>query len=141
VAVIRVGHAICQMSAGPSHLPVAPKTPGTVNRSAAVVPIARRSAFNERGQALVEYAVIVALIGACLVAILGLVGRATRNAYDKTSSTISQHTTSAYPGGGGGGGGGLSGSVHVIPASSGEPSDSAVAAGSEDSASASHGAH
>lgn len=112
-----------------------------------MVPIARRSACNERGQALVEYAVIVALIGACLVAILGLVGRATRNAYDQTSSTISHKATSAYGvggdggGGGGGGGGGLSGSVHVIPAGSGEPSDSLVGAGSSDSASALPGTH
>jgi Flp pilus assembly pilin Flp len=105
-----------------------------------VVRIAHRSALGERGQALVEYAMIVAIIGACLVAILGLVGRATRNAYDRTSSSISNRTTSAYPaqGGGGMGGGGLSGSVRVIPASSGQPPDSAGDAGSPDSAAASH---
>jgi Flp pilus assembly pilin Flp len=105
-----------------------------------VVPIARLSAVNERGQALVEYAVIVAIIGACLVAILGLVGRATRNAYDRTSSSISNQTPAAYPaqGGGGMGGGGLSGSVRVIPASAGEPPDSTGGAGSPDSAAASH---
>jgi Flp pilus assembly pilin Flp len=104
-----------------------------------VVRIAHRSAINERGQALVEYAVIVAIIGACLVAILGLVGRATRNAYDRTSSSISNRTTSGYPaqGGGGMGGGGLSGSVRVVPASAGDPSDSTGGAGSPDSAAAS----
>lgn len=106
-----------------------------------MVRIARRSAINERGQALVEYAVIVAIIGACLVAILGLVGRATRNAYDRTSTSISNRTTSGYPAPGGGGmgggvtgGGGLSGSVRVIPASAGPPPDSTGGAGSPDSA-------
>ena len=44
---------------------------------------------NERGQALIEYAVIVAVVGACLVAILGLVGRATNRAYERTSSAVS----------------------------------------------------
>ena len=107
-----------------------------------MVPIARRSGLNERGQALVEYAVIVALVGACLVAILGLVGRATRRAYDVTTSTIAAPSAPAYPAGGGGGGGsgggGLSGSVRVIPASSGEPPDSAGQAGSQDSVTESH---
>jgi Flp pilus assembly pilin Flp len=45
---------------------------------------------NERGQALIEYAAIVAVVGACLVAILGLVGRATNRAYERTSSAVSQ---------------------------------------------------
>ena len=105
-----------------------------------MVPFARRSAHsNERGQALVEYAVIVALIGACLVAILGLVGRATRQAYDQTTSRISQPSPASYPVAGGGGGGGMSGSVRVIPANSGEPPDSAGDAGSQDSVPDSHG--
>ncbi len=45
---------------------------------------------NERGQALIEYAAIVAVVGACLVAILGLVGRATNRAYQRTASAVSQ---------------------------------------------------
>jgi Flp pilus assembly pilin Flp len=104
-----------------------------------VVPIDRRSGSNERGQALVEYAVIVALIGACLVAVLGLVGRATRNAYEQTSTTVSQQTGSGGylgGGGGGGGGGGFSANVHVIPAGSDAPTDSLAGAGSQDSATA-----
>jgi Flp pilus assembly pilin Flp len=102
-----------------------------------VVPIDRRSGSNERGQALVEYAVIVALIGACLVAVLGLVGRATRNAYEQTSTTVSEQTSSGgYLGGGGGGGGGFSANVHVIPAGSDAPPDSLAGAGSQDSATA-----
>jgi Flp pilus assembly pilin Flp len=45
---------------------------------------------SERGQALIEYAAIVAVVGACLVAILGLVGRATNRAYERTASAVSQ---------------------------------------------------
>jgi Flp pilus assembly pilin Flp len=55
---------------------------------------------NERGQALIEYAAIVAVVGACLVAILGLVGRATNRAYERTSSAVSQGK-SGFQGAGG----------------------------------------
>jgi Flp pilus assembly pilin Flp len=67
---------------------------------------------NERGQALIEYAAIVAVVGACLVAILGLVGRATNRAYERTASAVSQ----GKPGFQGGGGGILTGT-----SSSGRP--------------------
>jgi len=56
---------------------------------------------NERGQALIEYAAIVAVVGACLVAILGLVGRATNRAYERTASAVSVGKP-GYQGGGGG---------------------------------------
>jgi Flp pilus assembly pilin Flp len=55
---------------------------------------------NERGQALIEYAAIVAVVGACLVALLGLVGRATNGAYERTASAVS-HGTTGYHGGSG----------------------------------------
>jgi Flp pilus assembly pilin Flp len=55
---------------------------------------------NERGQALIEYAAIVAVVGACLVAILGLVGRATNRAYERTASAVSQGKP-GFQGGGG----------------------------------------
>ena len=61
---------------------------------------------NERGQALIEYAAIVAVVGACLVAILGLVGRATNRAYERTASAVSEGKP-GFQGGGGGGGGGI----------------------------------
>jgi Flp pilus assembly pilin Flp len=66
---------------------------------------------SERGQALIEYAIIVALVGTCLVAILGLVGGAAKTAFHNTSTVVRQ--VSAPAGGGGGGGG-----VPAIPASS-----------------------
>jgi Flp pilus assembly pilin Flp len=53
---------------------------------------------NERGQALVEYAAIVAVVGACLVAILGLVGRATNRAYERTASAVSLGGKPGYHG-------------------------------------------
>jgi Flp pilus assembly pilin Flp len=55
---------------------------------------------NERGQAIFEYAMIVALVGACLVAILGLVGRATNRAYQRTTSAVTFGGSAGYSGGG-----------------------------------------
>ncbi len=43
----------------------------------------------EQGQALIEYAVIIALVGACVVVILGLVGRAAKNVYDDMAMAVS----------------------------------------------------
>ena len=79
---------------------------------------------NERGQALIEYAAIVAVVGACLVAILGLVGRATNRAYERTSSAVSQ----GKPGFQGGGGVILTGTSGGRPRGRGSeepPADSA----------------
>ena len=53
---------------------------------------------SQRGQALVEYATIVAVIGVCLVAILGLLGRATGRAYDRTAAAVSLPGNSGYSG-------------------------------------------
>ena len=97
----------------------------------------RSSRCGERGQALVEYAAIVALIGACLVAILGLVGRSTKQAYEQTSATMTRATVAGY-GTGSGGGGLLVGSTparpRVTPETAGTPADSSGAPGSSDSA-------
>ncbi len=93
--------------------------------------IIRRS---ERGQALLEYATIVALIGTCLVAILGLVGNATRKTFDRTSSPLMRQ---ASVGGAGGSGHG----VPAIPASNpGEPDSSGAGGEDPDSTSGVEGA-
>lgn len=43
---------------------------------------------NRNGQALVEYALLVALVAACVVAILGLTRNAARGAYARTSVKV-----------------------------------------------------
>jgi len=103
-----------------------------------VVLPSRSSRYGERGQALVEYAAIVALIGACLVAILGLVGRSTKQAYEQTSATMTRATVAGYGTGSGGGGGLLVGSTparpRVTPETADTPADSSGASGSSESA-------
>jgi Flp pilus assembly pilin Flp len=97
----------------------------------------RSSRRNERGQALVEYAAIVALIGACLVAILGLVGRSTSRAFEQTSASVTSATAAGY-GSGSGGSAVLIGSSPGRPRMTSEqaatPSDSSAVAESPDSA-------
>jgi Flp pilus assembly pilin Flp len=68
----------------------------------------RRSRPNQHGQALSEYAMLVAIVGMGLVVILGLFGRATKQAWQHSENTFAQEPV-AYGGGGGGGGGGSSG--------------------------------
>jgi Flp pilus assembly pilin Flp len=93
---------------------------------------------NERGQALIEYAAIVAVVGACLVAILGLVGRATNRAYERTASAVSQ----GKPGFQGTGGVILTGSSSSGPRagrpSPEPPADSAASAESDDADGTTH---
>ena len=74
---------------------------------------------NERGQALIEYAMIVAVVGACLVAILGLVGRATNRAYERTATAVS----AGKPGFQGGGGVILTGAYSGGRRGSRDPAD------------------
>jgi Flp pilus assembly pilin Flp len=96
-----------------------------------------RVRLDERGQAILEYAMIVAVVGACLVAILGLVGRATHKAYTQTAATVGRQATStaAYGGGQLGGGGGVRGIPAGIPGAPEDPADSSAA----DSAGDDHG--
>ena len=93
-----------------------------------------QSGLGERGQALMEYTMIVALIGMGLVVVLSVLGGTVRNTYQRTSATVSRQTVGA---GGGGGSGSVSTSLHptqVTPASPSDPPDSTGAGGSSDSA-------
>ena len=70
-----------------------------------------RSVSNRRGQALSEYAMLVALVGMGLVVILGLFGRATKHAWQQSESKFADEPTAAAGGAGAapvGGGGGAS---------------------------------
>jgi Flp pilus assembly pilin Flp len=84
---------------------------------------------DQRGQAILEYAIIVAVIGACLVAILGLVGRATQKVYTQTSATVARQGASpaSYGGAQLGDGGGLLGIPAGSPGVPDEAPDSAAA--------------
>ena len=80
-----------------------------------------RRGIGERGQALVEYAALIAVVGVAIVAILGLVSRATENAYHRTANSV------AIEAGGRSFEDGGAGAVQIIPAGSRPPSDSASA--------------
>jgi Flp pilus assembly pilin Flp len=97
-------------------------------RGDVLVTISRAAPLSERGQGLVEYAIILALIGVGLIVILGFLGRTTRNVYDQTASALGGQT--GAPASSGGMGGGLAGGVRVTPASPGNASDSTSGAGS-----------
>jgi len=85
----------------------------------------RRARLNQHGQALSEYAMLVAIVGMGLVVILGLFGRATKQAWQHSENTFAQEPV-AYGGGGGGSGcgggsggkpysGGVAGDVQHTP--------------------------
>jgi Flp pilus assembly pilin Flp len=95
-----------------------------------------RVRLDERGQAILEYAIIVAVIGMCLVAILGLVGRATQKVYTQTSATVARQgaAPAAYGGAQLGVGGGVLGIPAGHPAVPDSPPDSAGADSSAASA-------
>lgn len=98
-----------------------------------------RSRAGERGQALLEYAMIIALIGMGLVVMLNVMGGAVRNTYQRTSDSVSRQTMGA--GGGGGGSGSVSVSVHptqVTPPSPSEPPDSTGEGDSHDALATTH---
>lgn len=87
-----------------------------------MVPLVQPFVGNRRGQGLIEYVLIVTLVGCCLVAILGLASTTTRNVYQKTSSTITRQT-SAGGYGSRGSLGGWHGSGGSAPASNPEPDE------------------
>ena len=92
-----------------------------------------QSGLGERGQALMEYTMIVALIGMGLVVVLSVLGGTVRNTYQRTSATVSRQTVGAS-GGGGGGSGPVSTSLHPTPVSPSAPPDSTGEGDSSDPA-------
>jgi Flp pilus assembly pilin Flp len=84
----------------------------------------KRPGLNRRGQSLAEYATLVALVGVGLVVILGLFGRATKQAWDQSASKFSDQPAVASTGGGGGGSGGpwSGGGAVTAPSHGGGPS-------------------
>lgn len=84
----------------------------------------RRATLNQRGQALSEYAMLVAMVGMGLVVILGLFGRATKHVWQSNESQFANgdpSVASAPSPAPGGGSGIVSGSVHPTPSPSTAP--------------------
>ncbi|HKU60048.1 MAG TPA: hypothetical protein VJQ44_02435 [Gemmatimonadales bacterium] len=84
---------------------------------------------NRKGQALMEYVLLIALVAACLVAILGLTRKAANDAYARTSDQLGPIQSAGF--------GSSAGSWHpsadgaptpTPPDSAGPPADSAGAA-------------
>ena len=101
--------------------------------------------LNRRGQALSEYAMLVAVVGMGLVVILGLFGRATKQVWQNSESKFADEPALAsggghpapYTGGGGGtssGGSTASGAVQHTPPPTrpkNDPSDSTGSAAAD----------
>lgn len=78
--------------------------------------------LNRRGQALSEYAVLVAIVGASLVVIIGLFGQATKQVWQRSESSFTNESSVASTAPSpapapapSGGGGAASGSVQHTP--------------------------
>jgi Flp pilus assembly pilin Flp len=93
-----------------------------------------RLSHSQRGQGLVEYVALVALIGTALVLVMGLVGQVTSNAYRNTATAVSRETGHPY-GGSGSGAGGNSGTPYIpvsAPPKRRPPPDSTSTSGTPD---------
>jgi Flp pilus assembly pilin Flp len=105
---------------------------------------AKRSGMSRQGQAMAEYAALVALVGVALVVILGVFGQATKHAWDRSSSNFADDPPAVAYGGAASaysGGGGSSGGVRYTPPSmsSKDPAGPANKPGSSDSTSSGSG--
>jgi len=118
----------------------------TLGRSIVVDTSRSRSVSNRRGQALSEYAMLVAVVGMGLVVILGLFGRATKQVWQNSESKFADAPgvasggsgPSPYTGGGGTASGGSSASggspaSGVVPPTppQNDPSDSTNSASAD----------
>jgi len=91
----------------------------------------------ERGQAIAEYVLLVALIGVCLALVLAMVSKAASRAYHQSTVSLQQQVPNYGSGGGGGvvlvgsssGGGG---GVKVPPASDSDSTGSGDSGGATD---------
>ena len=101
-----------------------------------------RSTLNRRGQALSEYAILVAIVGMSLVVILGLFGRATKQLWQSNERkfaddpTVASTAPSPAPSPSPSGGGAASGSVQPTPPPSDPPPPPKQESGDSGSASA-----
>jgi Flp pilus assembly pilin Flp len=99
-----------------------------------------RFGHSQRGQGLVEYVALVAVIGTALVLVMGLLGQATGNAYRNTAKAVSRETGHPY-GGSGSGAGGYSGTPYIpvsAPPKRRPQADSASSADPSDDLGAGH---
>jgi Flp pilus assembly pilin Flp len=93
----------------------------------------------ERGQAIAEYVLLVALVGVCLVLVLAMVSKAARRAYHQSTVSLEQKVPNYGSSGGGGGGvvlvgssSGGGGGVKVPPASDSDSTGSGESDGATD---------
>jgi Flp pilus assembly pilin Flp len=93
----------------------------------------------ERGQAIAEYVLLVALIGVCLALVLAMVSKAASRAYHQSTVSLQQHVPNYGSSGGGGGGvvlvgssSGGGGGVKVPPASDSDSTGSGDSGGATD---------
>jgi hypothetical protein len=86
-------------------------------------------AKNRKGQALMEYVLLIALVATCLVAILGLTRKAANDAYARTSVKLGPVGDAGFGSSGGSWRPSADGAPTPTPADSagGEPPDSAGA--------------
>ena len=81
---------------------------------------------NRKGQALMEYVLLIALVATCLVAILGLTRKAANDAYSRTAVQLNPMRHAGLGGSSGSwhpGGGGSGSSAPANPDSTGGSSD------------------
>lgn len=82
-------------------------------------------AKNRKGQALMEYVLLIALIATCLVAILGLTRKAANGAYVRTSDKLGPMGQTGRGSSGGSWHPSADGAPTPTPPDSGAPADSA----------------
>ena len=88
---------------------------------------------NRKGQALMEYVLLIALVATCLVAILGLTRKAANDAYARTSVRLNSMRQAGFGGSSGGSGHPGGGSEDPAPAESDSTGGGSAGAGGDPS--------